>query len=137
MSLSAGLPGYKSTDGGLKKAGFQGPVLAGKVADAGVSGGPLPAAGGVMCVQSTASLTNQIVTTSDATIGARASFIYIPVTTGGLNGAAAPPYVGVGTPLVCNDNTATFMVWSSSRTSWMTQVVGTSFTAGNTTFTTS
>lgn len=137
MSLSAGLPGYKTTDGGLKMAGFQGPVLAGKIADGGSAGMNLPAAGGVMCVQSTASITNQVVTTSDTTIGSRASFIYIPVTTGGLNGAAAPPYVGVGTPLVWNDNTATFMVWSSSRTSWMTQVVGTSFTAGNTTFTTS
>ena|SRR5690349_9517739 len=136
MSLSAGLPGYKSTDGGLKKAGFQGPVLVGKIADAGVSGGPLPVAGGLMCVQSTASITNQVVTTSDTTLGSRASFIYIPVTTGTLIGSAAPPYVGVGTPLVWNDNTATLHIWSSSRSSWMAGVSGSSQT-GNTTFTTS
>ncbi len=121
MSLSAGLPGYKSTDNGLKKTGFQGPVLAGKVADNG-SSGPLPVAGGVMCVQSTASLTAQVVSTADAVIGNRASFIYIPVTTGPLNGAAAPPYVGVGTPIVWDDTNKRLSVWSSGSGSWMTQL---------------
>lgn len=118
MSLSAGLPGYVSTDGGLKKTGFQGPILAGKIAD---SAGPLPAAGGVMCVQSTASITAQVVSTAAAVIGNRASFIYIPVTTGPLNGAAAPPYVGVGTPIVWDDTNKRLSVWSSGSASWMTQ----------------
>lgn len=117
MSLSAGLPGYISTDGGLKKTGFQGPVLAGKVADPAT--GPLPAAGGVMCVQSTASLVNQIVTTSASTVNNRASFMYIPVTTGQLQGAGAPPYVGVGTPLVWNDTSKRLMIWSSGAAEWL------------------
>ena len=134
MSLSAGLPGSKTTDGGLKYAGFQGPVLAGKIAD--VPGGvALPAAGGIICVQSTASLTNQVVTTSDTTLGSRASFIYLPVTTGPLAGAAAPPYVGCGTPLVWNDNLKQLMIWSSGSASWMTLIATTSMAAGG--FTTS
>lgn len=120
MSLSAGLPGHKSTDFGLSKTGFRGPVLAGRVAD-NTPSGPLPAAGGVMCVQSTASITNQVVSTADAVIGNRASFIYIPVTTGPLNGAAAPPYVGVGTPLVWDDANKRLAIWSSGSSSWMTQ----------------
>lgn len=139
MSLSAGLPGYRSTDGGLKYSGFQGPVLAGKIADAAGSGqtGPLPAAGGVMCVQSTSSLVNQALSTADAVIGARASFIYIPViaTTGSLAGSVAPPYLGVGTPLVWSDGAAQLSVYSSSRASWMTLIATTSMSAGG--FTTS
>jgi hypothetical protein len=130
MSLIQGLPGYVTATSsvvpgiGLKKTGFQSPVLVGRVADGGTSGvGPLPLAGGVICVQSTASLLNQVVTTSDTTLGARASFIYIPVTTGPLVGSAAPPYLGVGTPLVWNDNAAVLMVWSSSRVSWLSQTV--------------
>jgi hypothetical protein len=118
MSLSAGLPGFKSTDGGLKFSGFQGPVLAGKIAD-GV-GASLPAAGGVMCVQSTASITNQVVTTSATTVNSRASFIYIPVTTGTLQGAGAPAYVGVGAALVFNNATRRLEVWSSDAAEWLT-----------------
>jgi hypothetical protein len=124
MSLVQGLPGYvTATSGvtaaiGLKKTGFNGPVLAGKVADPGVAGGPIPTPGGYICVQSTASLTNQIVTTS-ATGLQNASFVYIPVTTGQLQGAAAPPYVGVGVPLVWNDTTRRLMVWSSGALDWL------------------
>ena len=143
MSLLQGLPGYVAATSGVvnyaagaKKVGFQGPVLAGKVADGGTLGvGPLPVAGGIICVQSTASLLNQVVTTSDTTIGARASFIYIPVSTGPLVGAAAPPYLGVGTPLVWNDNLHQLMVWSSGAASWMTLIATTSMSAGG--FTTS
>jgi hypothetical protein len=140
MSLVQGLPGYvTATSGvditvGLKKTGFNGPVLAGKVADPAVAGGPLPTPGGVICVQSTASLLNQVVTTS-ATGLQRASFIYLPVTTGPLVGAAAPPYVGVGTPLVWNDNLAQLQIWSSGKASWMTLIATTSMSAGG--FTTS
>ena len=141
MSLIQGLPGYVTASSGvgisigLKKTGFSGPVLAGKIADGGASGGPLPLAGGVICVQSTASLTNQILTTSDGTLGTRASFIYIPVSTGPLVGSTSPPYVGVGTPLVWNDNLAQLMVWSSGKASWMTLIATTSMAAGG--FTTS
>jgi hypothetical protein len=122
MSLSAGLPGYKSTDNGLKKTGFSAPILAGRVADGG-SSGPIPAAGGVMCVQSTASLTAQVVSTVAAVIGSRASFIYIPVTTGPLNQVTeAPPYVGVGTPLVWDDTNFRLQIWSSTKGTWMCQL---------------
>lgn len=132
------IPGFATTDGGLPYTRFKAPVMSGQIIDSQGSGqvGPIPPAGGVMVIQSTASITNQIVTTS-ATGLTHASFVYIPVTTGPFNGLGAPPYVGVGTALVWNDNTATFSIWSSSRASWMTGVVGTSFAAGNTTFTTS
>ena len=140
MSLVQGLPGYVTTSGvpglsiGLKKVGFQGPVLAGKVADPGVAGGMLPFPGGVICVQSTASLTNQVVTTS-ATGLQRAAFLYIPVTTATLTGAAAPPYVGVGVPLTWNDADKMLQIWSSGSASWMSLVATTSMSAGG--FTTS
>ncbi len=141
MPLMQGLPGYVTATSGVNfaigapKTGFGSPVLAGKVADPGVAGGPLPVAGGVICVQSTASLLNQILTTSDGTISKRASFIYIPVTTGPLVGSTAPPYLGVGTPLVWNDNLAQLMIYSTGKASWMTLIATTSMSAGG--FTTS
>jgi len=129
------IPGFVTTDGGAPSTRFKAPVLTGTLIDA-TAGGPLPPAGAIMGIQSTASVINQIVSTSSAGLS-RASFLYIPVTTGGLNGGVAPAYVGAGTPIAWNDATANLMVWSTSRASWMTQVVGTSFAAGNTTFTTS
>lgn len=122
----SGLPGFVTTDGGKSYTRLRGPALSGQIADGGV-GGPLPAAGGYICIQSTASITNQVLTTADAVVG-RASFTYIPViaTTGSLAGSAAPAYVGAGTPLVWNDNAAFLMVYSSSRASWMTMVITTS-----------
>ncbi len=121
MSLSQGLPGYISTDGGLAQTGFKAPVLAGRIADSAGSGqvGPLPVGSGVICVQSTASIANQIVTTSAATVNSRASFIYIPVSTGQLQGAGGPPYLGVGTPLVWNDTSRRLMIWSSGAADWL------------------
>jgi hypothetical protein len=147
MASFQGLPGFvgpntstgQDVGRGLTFTRIKGPGMAGQVADgAGGSNspGPLPPAGGFICIQSTASLTNQIVTTS-ATGLLNASFPYIPVTTGPFNGLGAPAYTGVGAALVFNDNLGTLSIWSSSRGSWMTQVVGTSFAAGNTTFTTS
>lgn len=119
----ANLPGFVTTDGGLIASRFKAPVLSGTIADSVSSGpGPVPPAGGFIAVQSTASITNQIVTTS-ATGLARASFMYIPVTTATLVGAAAPFYVGVGAPLVWDDTDAILMIWSSSRSSWLNQTV--------------
>jgi hypothetical protein len=146
MASFQGLPGFvgpntstgQDVGRGLTFTRIKGPGMAGQIAD-GAGGtnspGPLPPAAGFICIQSTASLTNQIVTTS-ATGLLNASFMYIPVTTGVLTGAGAPAYTGVGTPLVWNDNLATLAIWSSSRTSWMMGVAGSSQT-GNTTFTTS
>ncbi len=109
-------------------------MLSGKVFDGGAAGGSIPTAGGYICVQSTASLTNQVVTTS-VTGFQNASHVYLSVTTGPLVGMAAPPYTGVGTPLVWNDNLAQLQIWSSGKASWMTLIATTSMSAGG--FTTS
>lgn len=141
MSLTAGLPGYVATsslDPGKAIMGtrVQGPALSGQVADnASNSAGPAYRAGGFICIQSTASLVNQIVSTSDGVIGSKASFVYLPVTTGPLVGSVAPPFVGCGTPLVWNDNLKQLMIWSSGAASWMTLIATTSMSAGG--FTTS
>jgi hypothetical protein len=118
MSLTQGLPGYATTDGGLAQTGFKAPVLAGRVQDS-PAGGPIPLASGYICVQSTASITNQVVTTSAATVNSRASFPYIPVTTGQLQGAGAPAYVGVGAALAWNDTSRRLMIWSSGAGDWL------------------
>ncbi len=131
MAISQGIPVYLSSAANIGTR-IKGPAIAGQIADN--AGGPIPSPGGFMCVQSTASVTNQIVTTS-ATGLQNASFMYIPVTTGPLVGAAAPPFTGVGTPLVFNDNLAQLMVYSTSRSSWMTLIATTSMSAGG--FTTS
>lgn len=129
MSLAQGVPVYLSTAGNVGTR-IKGPGVAGQLIDT-TAGGPIPAPGGLMVVQSTASLTNQVVTTSDTTIGNRASFIYIPLTTGGLVGAVAPVFTGCGTPIVWNDNSAVLMVWSSSRSSWLSQTVTSSALLGD------
>jgi len=127
----AGLPGFITSDNTVNTR-FRAPVLSGHISDN--VGGPLPSAGGFICVQSTAAIANQVVTTS-ATGLARASFVYIPVTTGTLTGAAAPPFVGVGTALTWNDNSKMLQIWSSGSGSWMSLVATTSMSAGG--FTTS
>src|SRR5438094_2196212 len=119
MSLSQGLPNYLSTSGVLGTR-VQGPLIAGQALDGAAVSGPIVKPSGVMVVQSTASLINQIVTTSAATVNNRASFIYIPVSTGTLQGAGAPPYVGCGTPLTWNDTTRRLEVWSSGAAEWLT-----------------
>ena len=116
MSVSQGLPNYLSSVANIGTR-VQGPALAGQQADN--VGGPFPYAGGFICIQSTSSITNQTVTPSTGTLDRRASFVYIPVSTISFIGQAAPPYVGVGTPLVWNDAGKTLMVWSSGATSWM------------------
>jgi hypothetical protein len=147
MPLISGLPGYVTASSqtfgiqsGLMPSRFRQIVMSGNVADNTLSSanpGPLYPAAGVVVVQSTASLVNQVVSTADAVIGARASFIYIPVSTGPFNGSTGPAFQGCGTALVWNDAIKALMVWSSGSATWMTQVVGTSFAAGNTVFTSS
>ena len=118
------LPGYVLSSssgytGGEKRTRFGGPVMVGQVADNG-SSGPLPAPGAVICVQSTASLVNQIISTAAPS---RGSYVYIPITTGPLNqSTAAPPYSGVGTPLIWDDTNFRLHIWSSSKGTWMTQL---------------
>jgi len=131
MSLSQGLPLYLSSAANIGTR-IKGPAHAGQIADN--AGGPIPAPGGFICVQSTASVTNQVVTTS-ATGLQNASFFYIPVTTGTLTGAAAPPFLGVGVPLVWNDANKMLQIYSSGTGSWMSLVATTSMSAGG--FTTS
>ena len=119
MLLSQGIPNYLTTAANIGTR-LRGPAASGQLADS-LSSGPLPFAGGYICVQATASLTNQIVSTADAVVGSRASFTYIPVTTGPLVGAVAPPFVGVGTPLVWDDANKRLAIWSSGSSSWMAQ----------------
>ena len=132
----AGLPGFITTDNTVNTR-FKAPVVSGAFQRDGGVGGPLPLGGGFVCIQSTSSVTNQVVTTADAVIG-RASFVYIPVVNSGtLMAGAAPPYTGCGTPIVWNDNLKLLQVWSSGAASWMTQATGSSFAAGGAGFTTS
>ena len=121
------IPGYgnvSSSDNFVAGGAYtrlRGVAIAGQIADGGVSGGPLPGPSGVVVIQSTASVTNQIVTTS-ATGLARASFFYIPVTTGNIIGAGAPAFVGTGTALMWNDTAKALAIWSSGSSSWMQQL---------------
>jgi hypothetical protein len=143
MASFQGLPGFvgpntstgQDVGRGLTFTRIKGPGMAGQIAD-GAGGtnspGPLPPAAGFICIQSTASLTNQIVTTS-ATGLLNASFMYIPVTTGSLVGAGAPAYTGVGTPIVWNDALFSLNIWSSSKASWVVLVTSSGGVAGFTT----
>jgi hypothetical protein len=80
MPLITGLPGYVTASSqtfgiqsGIMPSRFRQIVMSGNVADNVSSGpGPLYPAGGIMVVQSTASLVNQVVTTSAATVNNRA-----------------------------------------------------------------
>jgi len=126
MSIAQGVPIYLSTAGNIGSR-IKGPAIAGQAADS-APGGPIPAPSGLMVVQSTASLTNQVVTTSATTVNNRASFIYIPVTTGSLTGAGAPPFTGCGTALVWNDNSQRLMVWSSGAADWLSASSSGAFT---------
>lgn len=127
------LPGFVTTDAGLPKTRFSGPVLVGHLAD-NATGGPLYKASGVIPVQSTATIANQSLSTADAVIG-RSTFVYIPITPATLAGSAAPPYVGGFTPIVFNTSSNTLQIWSSAATSWMSLVATTSMGIGG--FTTS
>lgn len=118
MSISAGLPNYLSSVANIGTR-LKGPALSGQAADGG-SSGPLPLAGGFICIQSTASLTAQVVSTVAAVVNNRASFMYVPVVTAALEGAGAPPFVGVGAALVYNDTTRRLEIWSSGAGAWLT-----------------
>ena len=126
MSLSQGLPLYLSSAANIGTR-IKGPAHAGQIADN--AGGPIPAPGGFICVQSTASVTNQVVTTS-ATGLQNASFMYVPVTTGSLVGAGAPPFLGCGTPIVWNDGLKTLNIWSSGAQSWLVLITSSGGAAG-------
>jgi hypothetical protein len=121
---------------GLSFTRLKGPALAGQMADGGTSGGPIPSAGGYICMQSTASLVNQIVSTSSAAI-TNASFVYIPVSTGSFvssnnaSGQGSPAYLGVGTPIVWNDAAQRLMIWSSGLQSWLSQPAAQAFTCSS------
>ena len=133
------LPGFLTTDNGLPYSRFKAPILSGTIFDGGNTSnpGPIPPAGGFICVQSTSSITNQTISSS-ATAAAHNSYVYIPVSTAAATnwvGAPAPAYTGVGTPIIWNDTAFQLSVWSSSKASWMTLIATTSMSAGG--FTTS
>ena len=134
-SISQGLPLYLSTAANIGTR-VKGPAHAGQVFDGGTAGGPIPSPGGYICVQSTASITNQIVSTSSVGIQ-NASFVYIPVSTGSFvssnaaGQAPAPPFLGVGTPIVWNDAAARLMIWSSGAASWLSAPAAQAFTCSS------
>lgn len=136
MSLTQGLPGFITTDGGRKQTRLQGPALSGSIGFDGGVVGPAPVAGGYICVQATASLINQVVSTSSGVLGGHASFVYIPVLaasiTGSSNGdqGAAPPYLGCGTPIAWDDTNKWLVVWSSGTGAWL-KSANTSFTCSS------
>ena len=128
MSVSQGLPNYLSSVANIGTR-VAGPALAGQQADL-VSSGPIPNAGGFICIQSTAAIANQVVTTSAGVIGNRASYVYIPVVAGSLQGSTAgPPYLGCGTPLIWDDTNRRLNIWSSSAGAWLVATSSAAFTS--------
>jgi len=147
MASFQGLPGFvgpntstgQDVGRGLTFTRIKGPGMAGQIAD-GAGGtnspGPLPPAAGFICIQSTAAILNQIVSTSSAGLQ-NASFVYIPVSTGSFvssnnaSQAATPPYTGCGTPIVWNDAAQRLMVWSSGLASWLSAPAAQAFTCSS------
>ncbi len=116
------IPGFESTNP-VANTRFSAPVVTGKVADSVNASGPLPQPGGFICLQSTANLTNQIVSSSAV---ARGSYFYIPVITPStsLVSAPAPPYVGCGAAMVYNDTQKRLEIWSSGSGQWLVMSTG-------------
>lgn len=106
--------------GGRPSADFSGPVLLGKLSDAGPVGtGPVPQPSGTLYVQSTGTQNNQILSTGAIS---KYSLPYIPVTTGTLVGSVtAPPFVGFGAGVVlAGVSTQPHLeVWSSLALDWV------------------
>lgn len=122
------LPGFVSTDGGLAHTRFRAPVLSGTLSEGTSSGpGPVPVVGGFIPVQpfnavTTASLNvalNQVLSTAAANI-ARASFVYIPQTTGAIatssfaGGDSAPQYTSVGAALIWDASNQRLGIYSTA-----------------------
>lgn len=97
-------------------------MLSGGIADS-VSGGPLPAPGGFICVQSTASLTTQLLTATGQP--AVSSFVYIPQGTltmsssTNANIAASPPYTGSGAAVYFDATRFKLSVFSTVVGDWL------------------
>jgi hypothetical protein len=141
--MSQGIPGYVISSSSNPTAGqvqvrVTGPLISGHVAD-NVSSGPGPlysaSPAGLLVIQSTASVTNQIITTGD-TVVRRSAFIYIPVagvlvsSSAGFE-ATAPPYTGAGAAMCWNDDSKRLMIWSSGTGSWLATPAAAAFTCSS------
>ena len=105
--------------GGKLEATFGGPILLGKMKEGGVAGiGPLVSPSGALLIQSTGSITNQVVSTGAPT---KAAFLYAPVSTASLITAGPPPYQGYGAATVFVNNTTDqhWEVWSTQDNEWI------------------
>ena len=115
------LPGILTTDFGQPNTRFKAPVLSGTLADG--AGGPLPPPGGFMCVQSTAALTTQILTTTGQP--AVSSFVYITQGTLAVTSsstatiAAAPPYTGSGAAMYFDITRKKLSIYSTGVGDWV------------------
>ncbi len=98
---------------------FKMPVLSGTIDDGGATAGPLPSPGAFICVQSTAALVSQILTSTGQP--AKSSFVYI--TQGSLamtsstnaNIAADPPYTGSGAAMYYDFTRKKLSIWSTGN----------------------
>lgn len=111
-TLSSSFPG-----GGKPSADFGGPVLFGKIKDQGVPTGAQVFPSGTLLIQSTGTVTNQVISTGAVN---RASLIYVAVSTASLIGAGAPPYTGYGAGMALIASTTPHIeVWSSGANDWI------------------
>jgi hypothetical protein len=133
-----GIPGYvlstsANPSGGIPNTRIPNVVVVGQVTD-NTGSGPKYQPGGVVVIQSTASVINQVVSTAGT---GTASFIYIPVVAATLvsssNGfqSTAPPYTGCGAAMVWNDGAKRLEIWSSGTGAWLAQPAASAFTCSS------
>ncbi len=120
------LPGFVTTDGGKPYSRFKAPVMSGQLVDSAGSTqvGPLPNAGGFICVQSTGTPLVQILTSSSAF--PTASYVYIPQGSFAVTSsntatlALGPPYTGSGAAMYYDFTRAKLSIFSTGGTGdWM------------------
>lgn len=110
--------------GGRPSADFGGPVLFGKISDAGPIGtGPQPQPSGSLYVQSTGGPSNQVVKFASIS---KASLGYTAVSTLSLVSASAPPFTGFGAATVFVDDGLTphMEAYSTVAGSWVAMAGG-------------
>ena len=123
------LPGAFSSNANAPYTRFQGPVLSGTLFDGGV-GGPKALPGGFLCVQTTASLVTQLITTTAQT--ALASYVYITqgsiAVSSSTNSviAAPPPITGAGAALYFDNVRNKLSIFSTATNDWLSVTLSSS-----------
>ena len=114
--------------GGAKYTRLAGPVLSGVLQD--VSGGPVGSPGGFICVQTTAALATQLITTTGQF--AETSFVYIPqgtlgaTSSGTANISESPPYTGSGAALYFDITRRKLSIFSTGVGDWLSVTLSSS-----------